>query len=141
MKVGSNQILELLHQVALVSVITEFLFQLQNNIIVFILKLRVVLYGGTFFFYFNNLRCAVILNQWRVIRLVYPHFNHAPRQFTQLHGFFHEAYSSFLKHYSPDFVIVDWFYLEFFSSHYFYCDLLINKFHEFRSINISIMYW
>jgi hypothetical protein len=63
MKVGSNQILELLHQVALVSVITEFLFQLQNNVIVFVLELGVVLYRGTFFLYFNNLRRAVILNQ------------------------------------------------------------------------------
>jgi hypothetical protein len=63
MEVGSNQILELLHQVALVSVITEFLFQLQNNVIVFVLKLGVVLNGGTFFLYLNNLRRAVILNQ------------------------------------------------------------------------------
>ena len=89
MKVRPNQILELLHQVALVSVITEFLFKFQNNVIVFVLKLGVVLDCITFVVYFNNLRWAVILDQRWVIRLVYPHFNHASRQFTELHGFFH----------------------------------------------------
>jgi len=42
MEVGSNQILELFHQVALVSIIAEFLFEAQDYIIMFIFKFGVI---------------------------------------------------------------------------------------------------